>query len=86
MVQLRHVFGVFPLTKFFYGDGTRMAEETIMAIRTARWSGAVVFPLIENDIHILDNLRVQHGRTPYGDPKRSLRVIVGAQSSEGKNL
>jgi alpha-ketoglutarate-dependent taurine dioxygenase len=58
----------------FYGDGSPIESSALEQIRQAYHLEEVVFPWQEQDILMLDNMLVAHGRTPYAGPRS---VVVG---------
>lgn len=58
----------------YYGDGSPLEEEYLEEIRAAYRHSEVVFPWQEEDVLMLDNMLVAHGRRPYTG---SRRVVVG---------
>lgn len=58
----------------FYGDGSSIEPDALEQIREAYRLEEVVFPWQEQDILMLDNMLVAHGRTPYAG---SRSVVVG---------
>jgi hypothetical protein len=59
-----------------YADGFPISESTVTAIKDARWHAAYGFGLQPGDWLVLDNRRVQHGRTPYSGGHRQLLVLM----------
>jgi hypothetical protein len=79
----------------YFGDGSRIEDSVIEEIREAYQRSAVIFPWRTNDILILENMLVAHGRRPYDGTRRilvamaepcsaaSLEPIITADASEG---
>jgi len=57
-----------------YGDGTPIADQVIDEIRRAYDAETTSFPWMANDLLVIDNLLVAHGRRPY---KGQRKVLVG---------
>jgi alpha-ketoglutarate-dependent taurine dioxygenase len=57
----------------YYGDGTPIETSVIEEIKEAYRKEQVVFPWLEGDILLLDNMSVAHGREPY---KGDRRIVV----------
>jgi alpha-ketoglutarate-dependent taurine dioxygenase len=57
-----------------YGDGSPIEESAIAAVRGIYAEESVVFPWLEGDLLLLDNMLVAHGRRPYTGRRR---VVVG---------
>ncbi len=58
----------------FYGDGSPIEEAALDEIREAYRREAVAFAWQEQDVLMLDNMAVAHGREPYDGPRS---VVVG---------
>lgn len=58
----------------FYGDGRSIEPPVMDALRTAYEKHTVRFPWQKNDILMLDNMLVAHGRAPFKGPRK---VLVG---------
>ena len=61
----------------YYGDGTPIADEDLAAIRRAYDRCLLARPWDSGDLMIIDNLRVSHGRQPYGGDRRVLVTMAG---------
>lgn len=57
-----------------FGDGSRIDDEVIDMINDIYTKTSVVFPWETNDLLLLDNMKVAHGRKPY---KGKRKVLVG---------
>ncbi|HEU4321537.1 MAG TPA: TauD/TfdA family dioxygenase [Roseiflexaceae bacterium] len=57
-----------------YGDGSQIEPEALEAIRAAFAAETIAFPWRQNDILMLDNMLVAHGRSPFVGPRK---VVVG---------
>jgi alpha-ketoglutarate-dependent taurine dioxygenase len=66
----------------YYGDGAPLEEEVLAEIRDAFQTEAVSFPWRANDVLLLDNMRVSHGRNPYSGPRRVLASMADPYSVE----
>ena len=49
----------------YYGDGGEIPDDVIAHIHEAYESALVRFQWQEGDLHLVDNLRIAHGRDPY---------------------
>lgn len=58
----------------YYGDGSRIEPEALAAIRAAYDAEALAFPWQANDILLLDNMLMAHGRSPFTGERK---VVVG---------
>lgn len=58
----------------FFGDGSKIDDSDLVAVREAYAAEAVAFPWQAGDILALDNVLVAHGRRPFTG---SRRVVVG---------
>ncbi len=96
--HLFHVSGLDPATKAdmlqlftedelprnaFYGDGAPIEARTLEEIRSAFDAEIVTFEWQENDILLLDNMLVSHGRRPYAGPRKVLVAMSEPYSSAG---
>lgn len=60
----------------YYGDGTRIEDSALDAIREAYAQSTFSFPWQEEDILMLDNMLMAHGRAPFRGPRKIL-VAMG---------
>ncbi len=60
-----------------YGDGAEIADEDLEAIRGAFAQERVTFRWQKNDVLLLDNMQVAHGRLRYSG-RRSVLVAMGS--------
>lgn len=60
----------------FYGDGSQIEEESLDHIRNTLDKHTRASPWKKNDLLVLDNMAVAHGRTPFRG-KRSVLVMMG---------
>lgn len=58
----------------YFGDGSRIPDAMIDQIQAAYRQELVTFPWQDEDVLLLDNMLVTHGRRPYGG---SRKVVVG---------
>jgi len=56
----------------FYGDGTPIEEDVLEHVREAFRAEEVAFPWRANDVLVIDNMRVSHGRRPFTGERRVL--------------
>jgi len=49
----------------FYGDGTPIETDVLDHVRDAFAAEEVAFPWQANDVLVVDNMRVSHGRRPF---------------------
>lgn len=61
-------------TNSFYGDGSPIEPEVLDHLREAYRRETVVFPWQADDVLLLDNMLVAHGRAPYAGERK---VLVG---------
>jgi hypothetical protein len=64
----------------YYGDGSPIPEEHLVAVRRAFEQEKVAFPWGFGDLLVLDNMLCAHGREPYVGPRR---VLVGMTQPYG---
>lgn len=60
----------------YYGDGSRIAHETISHIRDCYESEGVSFRWQQNDLLVIDNLLTAHSRRPYAGERRILVAMA----------
>jgi alpha-ketoglutarate-dependent taurine dioxygenase len=63
-----------------YGDGTPIETEELREVRAAFEAVKVVFPWEKHDVLLLDNVLINHGRSPYRGP-RTILVAMGQPSA-----
>jgi len=68
----------------YYGDGTRIERSVLDEIRAAYQASTVTFPWQKDDLLMLDNMLVAHGRRPYTGERKTL--VAMAEQSAVKNL
>jgi alpha-ketoglutarate-dependent taurine dioxygenase len=64
----------------YYGDGARIEPETCAAIRAAYEAEAIVFPWRRNDVLLLDNMLMAHGRLPFTGERKVIVAMTEAYS------
>lgn len=65
-----------------FGDGSRIEDAELDAVRAALDQETVAFPWQEGDVVLLDNMLAAHGRRPFQGPRK---VLVGmAEAIHGK--
>ena len=62
----------------YLGDGTRISDEDLAAIRAAYDAEALAFPWQDDDVLILDNLAMAHGRNSYEGARTLLVAMTGS--------
>jgi alpha-ketoglutarate-dependent taurine dioxygenase len=72
----------FPFNTF-YGDGSPIENSVIDEIRQIYKQETVVSPWQEQDILMLDNMLVAHGREPYTGPRKIVVAMAEAFSEIG---
>jgi hypothetical protein len=60
----------------YYGDGSLIEASSLDEIRAAFRQSEVVFPWQPNDILMLDNMLVAHGRRPYAGARKILVAMA----------
>jgi alpha-ketoglutarate-dependent taurine dioxygenase len=65
----------------YYGDGTRIEDETMAQVGAVYEQAKVAFPWQEGDIMMLDNMLVAHGRNPF-EGERKMVVALGEMCHE----
>ena len=68
-----------------YGDGSPISESHLAAIRKAFNQEQVTFQWRKNDILILDNMLISHGRTPYKGRRRVLTAMCDPYSEAARH-
>jgi hypothetical protein len=58
----------------YYGDGTPITPETLAEIRAAFAAETITFPWQRDDVLLLDNMLIAHGREPYEGARK---IVVG---------
>lgn len=67
----------------YYGDGTPIEDSVLDEIRGVMDETAIRFPWQENDILMLDNMLVAHGRSPFQGERKVVVTMAGAWSDDG---
>jgi amino acid adenylation domain-containing protein len=68
----------------FYGDGTPIELSVLEQIRDAYRQASVTFDWRQNDVLLLDNMLVAHGRAPFAGPRKiavSMAELFKGESS-----
>jgi alpha-ketoglutarate-dependent taurine dioxygenase len=65
----------------YFGDGGRIPEQAIAHVTGAFEQEKVMFAWRKDDVLILDNMRVAHGRRPFAGPRRVLVSMASAFSA-----
>jgi alpha-ketoglutarate-dependent taurine dioxygenase len=60
----------------FYGDGSPIESSVLDEIRNAYRNSAVIFPWRQDDILMVDNFLVSHGREPFVGPRKILVAMA----------
>jgi alpha-ketoglutarate-dependent taurine dioxygenase len=60
----------------FYGDGSSIEASILDEIRETYYRSAVTFPWRQDDVLMLDNFLVSHGREPFVGPRRILVAMA----------
>lgn len=61
-----------------YGDGAEISPEDLKSIRDAFKAETVMFGWQKNDLLLVDNMQVAHGRRPYVGPRTVLVAMSNA--------
>jgi alpha-ketoglutarate-dependent taurine dioxygenase len=78
---MRNVFAEEDLPRnAYYGDGSPISDEELAHVRAAIDSATVAFPWQKNDVLMLDNMLVAHGRNPYTGARRILAALAQPHS------
>ncbi|WP_182905609.1 TauD/TfdA family dioxygenase [Microbispora sp. H13382] len=62
----------------YLGDGSRIEEADLKAIRDAYDAEALAFPWQEGDLLMVDNLAMAHGRNRFEGPRELLVAMTGS--------
>jgi alpha-ketoglutarate-dependent taurine dioxygenase len=54
----------------YFGDGTAIDPDTLQHIRSTFQQNTISFDWQKNDVLLIDNMLVSHGRTPYEGPRK----------------
>jgi hypothetical protein len=68
----------------YYGDGTPIERSVLDEIRAAYKASTVVFPWQKDDLLMVDNMLVAHGRRPYTGERKTL-VAMAEQSETARS-
>lgn len=69
----------------YYGDGSRIEDSVLDHIRQVLEQEAIIFPWQANDVLMLDNMLVAHGRTPFSGARKVLAGMAQPFDSLGIN-
>ncbi|HTU45295.1 MAG TPA: TauD/TfdA family dioxygenase [Bryobacteraceae bacterium] len=64
----------------FFGDGTSIDEGMLNHIRECYDQAAVCFEWQKNDVLLVDNMAIAHGREPFVGPRKILVVLADCSS------
>lgn len=65
----------------YYGDGSRIEDDDLAAVRAAFDAEIIAFPWQAGDLLMVDNLAMSHGRRSFEGPRRVLVAMTGSHSS-----
>ncbi len=65
----------------YYGDGSPIENSVIDEIREVYRQAAVMFPWRDQDVLMLDNMLVAHGREPFIGPRRIVVTMADSTSA-----
>jgi alpha-ketoglutarate-dependent taurine dioxygenase len=74
--------GAEPPRNAYFGDGTEIADADLDHIRAAFAAETVAFPWQKDDVLIIDNMLIAHGRRPFTGARK---VVVGMGQLCGAN-
>ena len=60
----------------YFGDGSKIPDNTLSAIRAAFAREATQFPWQSGDILLLDNMQMAHGRRAFTGPRKVLAALL----------
>lgn len=66
----------------FFGDGSEIAPQDLEAIRNAFNGAKIVFRWTRDDVLLLDNMQVAHGRRPFKGPRKVVAALVDPHSEQ----
>jgi alpha-ketoglutarate-dependent taurine dioxygenase len=64
----------------YYGDGTRLEDSLLAAIRAAYEQSAVRFRWQKDDVLLIDNMLTSHARDPYSGPRKIVVAMAELHS------
>lgn len=77
------LFGIDAVPKSScYGDGSPLEPQSLAAVRRAVESATVSFPWQKDDVLMLDNMLVAHGRRPYAGSRRIVVAMARPHTLE----
>ncbi|AMA57432.1 TauD/TfdA family dioxygenase [Bradyrhizobium sp. CCGE-LA001] len=62
----------------FYGDGSRIEDETLARVRTVLETHKISFPWQAGDVVMLDNMLTAHARAPFKGPRKVIVAMAEA--------
>ncbi|MCV0386553.1 MAG: TauD/TfdA family dioxygenase [Nitrobacter sp.] len=62
----------------FYGDGSRIDDETLSAVRATLDKHKISFPWQAGDVVMLDNMLTAHARAPFKGPRKVIVAMAEA--------
>ena len=62
----------------FYGDGSRIEDETLSAVRATLDKHKISFPWQAGDVVMLDNMLTAHARAPFKGPRKVIVAMAEA--------
>lgn len=66
----------------YYGDGAPIEDSALAEIRAALDEATVAFPWQRNDVLMVDNMLLAHGRRPFRGARKVLVAMAEPQTSE----
>lgn len=60
----------------YFGDGSPIGEDVLEHVRSAYRDSTFIFPWQKNDVLMVDNMRIAHGRKPFSGARKVL-VMMG---------
>ncbi len=69
----------------FFGDGGAIPRDVLDHVRAAYDQNKVVFDWQKDDILLIDNMMVSHGRNPFSGPRRVLVCMAEPYSERIAN-
>jgi len=66
----------------YYGDGSEIPSQDLDAIRNAFDSAKIVFRWARDDVLLVDNMQVAHGRRPFKGPRKVVVALMDPHSEQ----